>query len=138
VAAGLCRQRLRCQRHLWPFTDGSGLNARYNGDPVYQFQWNNDDLYCADESAFNPAIQEGPVELQQCGSPALFRQDFVYSGSDYLSPVYADNAEYAYGGTGDLPILVGDGYEDSDANGQPIYMDDYYELQWSIQCESSC
>jgi len=117
---------------IWPFTNGSGLNTRYNGDTVFQFEWAPNQIYCADQGAFRAALVVGPVELQSCvinGSAS--NQYFVQSGSDYLAPVGANNAEYAYLGTAYLPVLVGDGSAGSDSNGQPIYMADADQLQWN-------
>lgn len=116
---------------IWPFTDGSGLNTRYNGDSVWQFEWAPNQIYCADQDAFYAPYTTGPVELKSCIYGSDSNQYFVQSGSDYLVPVGANNAEYAAHGTLYLPILVGDAYGQSDANGQPIYMSNSYELQWN-------
>jgi hypothetical protein len=115
---------------LWPFTDGSGLNARYNHDPVFEFTWYPNGSYCATQAEYSALDGQGPVVLNQCNT--ISTSDwFVQSGSDYLSPVAADNAQYAYNGTSQLPVLVG--ALDGPGNGDAVYMEaNAGELQWSI------
>jgi hypothetical protein len=129
----VCDNEPSCGSRLWPFTDGSGLNARYNGDPVLDIVWNQDmGDYCATQDEFDAGDDSGPVTLNGCDLTST-QDEFVLSGSYYLSPVYADNQAYAANGTSALPILVGD-VNGGTGNGDTINMnaDSVGGLQWNI------
>jgi hypothetical protein len=115
---------------IGPFTDGSGLNSRYEGQPIYQFVWTNDLSYAVDQSSYNVGSEQGPLVIYGY-NPNDDNQWFVLSSSGYLAPVGANNAQYAVTGTTGLPVLVGDG-DGGDGNGEPVYMESIDELQWNI------
>lgn len=119
-----------------PFIVGSGLNARYDGRPIYAFPLSGSSGLCADQGNFSVATDSGYLELQTCNE-TQYVQEFVYSSSDYLAPVNANNQEYQSAGTGNLPVLVSgsNGSPCSEANGTLVTMDgaNTCVLQFDIQ-----
>jgi len=118
-----------------PFTSGSGMNTRYYGDPIYQFSLGEDQQLCADQSNFQAnkgsGIDDGELTLQDCVSGDL-NQWFVYSSADYLVPIMATNTSYATFGTKRIPEFVGEHMDGADANGDNVFNNYQWELQWNL------
>jgi hypothetical protein len=113
---------------LWPFDDGSQLNTRYNGRPVYQFAWAKDELYCASQVDFSTVAVSGILTLQKCESST--DQDFVYSSLKFLICAGASNALYSATTAVNSPVWVDE--ETGTGDGAGIYMDTSAVLTWSI------
>jgi hypothetical protein len=111
---------------LWPFDDGSQLNTRYNGRPVYQFAWAKDEDYCASQVDFS--VPEGILTLQRCASST--NQDFVYSSLRFLVCAGASNTLYSKTGAVNSPVWVDE--KTGTGDGQGVYMDTNAVLTWSI------
>ena len=104
-----------------PFANGSGLNCRYNGRPVYQLQWGKngrsgvciagDDI---SQNAFNFPCNGGPGTW------------FVYSSSRYLVGVGASNVRYDDTFESNAPVWLGD--VTGDGNGAHVYLTDSQSL----------
>lgn len=132
---------------IWPFTDGSGLNTRYNGDPVYQFEWGPNTAFCADQANFQTVgTDDGETLLQKCTTNGyndagkFGTQYYVYSPSYYLANVFANNATWGCIQQGkcnssDIPQLQGDGFyvPCSDNNGVPVFSDYNCQLQFTLE-----
>ena len=93
------------QSPVWPFADGSGLNTRYNGRPVYQLCWQINQSYCIDWGQYDDAIHNGRAIVYSGADQRLY--EAVLSSSNYWAPVWPNDLEYALGNTGLLPILLG-------------------------------
>ena len=98
-----------------PFADGSGLNCRYNGQPVYQFQWgkNGPSGVCIAgdnnmQYAFNEGCNEGPATW------------FVISSENFLVGVGASNVLYDEEDEADVPVWLGE--NSGDGNGAHVYL----------------
>jgi|SRR5271170_7697885 len=89
----------------FPFPDGSGLNARYNGRPIYSFTWANAQSWVAEYAQYDQLIGNGRTIINTDVDQSI--TEIVQSSSDYLVPVWANTLEYAYSGTADLPVLIG-------------------------------
>jgi len=97
-----------------PFANGSGLNCRYNGRPVYHLQWakNGPSGVCiasddTSQYAFNFPCNGGPGTW------------FVYSSSSYLVGVGASNVLYDDTLEPNAPVWLGD--VTGDGNGAHVY-----------------
>ncbi|HEY1920342.1 MAG TPA: hypothetical protein VGH27_32640 [Streptosporangiaceae bacterium] len=126
---------------IWPFTDGSGLNNRYDGLPVYQLQWSQNLNFCADQTGYNPADEYGDLELSTCNAQGSVTdyQMFVYTGEDFWPSVYASNIQYTYYETYDAPVWLGaSGGTAGDHNGSPVIMTPFQDdsLPMSINVAS--
>ena len=116
---------------LWPFTDGSGLNTRYNGANVYKFSWAANELYCASQVEFAEGIysSQGPVTLQSCANSEFYW--FVLSKAGFLVCVWSSNLLYQNTGAANSPVWV-DEFSGT-GNGEPVWMDTVPNLEWSIK-----
>ena len=104
-----------------PFANGSGLNCRYDGRPVYQLEWGKyarsgvciagDDI---SQNAFNFPCDGGPGTW------------FVYSSSRYLVGVGASNVRYDDTDEPNVPVWLGD--STGDGNGAHVYLTDAQSL----------
>jgi hypothetical protein len=104
-----------------PFANGSGLNCRYDGRPVYQLEWGRvgrsgvciagDDI---SQNAFNFPCNGGPGTW------------FVYSSSRYLVGVGASNVRYDDTDEPNVPVWLGD--VTGDGNGAHVYLTDAQSL----------
>jgi hypothetical protein len=107
---------------LWPFDDGSQLNTRYNGDPVYQFQWAANENYCASQILFWDISEgynkDGPLVLEQCASTTY--QDFVYSGERFIVAAGASDELYYDTHAVNAPVWVGE--ENDTHSGAVVWM----------------
>lgn len=115
----------------WPFDCGSGLNDRYNGDDVIQFNLAKNNEYCMDQGNFAGSDTEGVLRLYGCASST--NQDFVlsdYDGNYYLIAVGASNTLYSYYKVGDRPVWVS--APDGTENGELVFMDTSAQLTWEI------
>jgi hypothetical protein len=125
------------QGPVWPFVDGSGQNNRYNGAPVYQFKWNQDQAVCVGQQLYSTVDHEGPLATTQCFTSAdkyayPASQLFVYSASRYLVAVDATNREFRAGDPSYVPTFVGNEGGDN-SNGAFVWINDNTYVQWTIQ-----
>ena len=100
-----------------PFANGSGLNVRYDGRPVYQLQWgkNGRSGVCiagddTSQNAFNFPCNGGPGTW------------FAYSSSSFLVGVGASNVRYDDTDESNVPVWLGD--STGDGNGAHVYLTD--------------
>lgn len=133
----VCNGEPVCGGIVGPFTNGSGLNARYDGDVIYTFETSNNTNYCVTDLGFNDVNDSGNLELDQCSTTANVDEEFVLSSTFFMASVGASNAEYAFSGsTANLPVLVGDfnGSPCSVSNGQSVTIagGGNCQLQYSI------
>jgi hypothetical protein len=99
-----------------PFANGSGLNCRYNGRPVYQLQWgkNGRSGVCiagdnSAQNAFNDQCNVGPITW------------FAYSSYSFLIGVGASNVLFEEDGfVPNSPVWLGD--LSGDGNGAHVYL----------------
>jgi hypothetical protein len=103
----------------WPFVTGSGLNAKYNGDPVYEFVWSQNTDYCADALDYYTPSQYGNLLLEECGPSSS--QWYVYSSSHFLVAVNASNSQYNKYHVYQQPVWLG-ADNDNTNNGQPVWI----------------
>jgi hypothetical protein len=117
-----------------PFTSGSGMNTRYDGQPIYQFSLGEDQQLCADQSNFQAdkktGIDDGELQLQDC-TPGDLNQWFVYSSADYLVPIMATNTSWGQYKS-QVPVFVGEHMDGADANGDNVFNNWQWELQWNL------
>jgi len=115
---------------IWPFTNGSGLNSRYNTRPVLQFGFNaaggSDTNGCLSSGGFNPSTETGQLETEACtihsdpySTPDSI--EFVLSSAGFLIPVYASNITYTFYHNAGVPIFCG-ATGGGTADGQPVIM----------------
>jgi hypothetical protein len=91
------------QRICWPFTTGSGMNAKYNGDNVYVFEYGQSPSWCMDQGKYNVYTHNGSLQLWRCLNNS--NQQFVWTGSDWNVDVYATNAQWARDGNqNNIPV----------------------------------
>ena len=112
----------------WPFDVDSGLNARYNGDDVIQFNLNKDTGYCADQGAFSGQTAEGILRIERCASSTY--QDFVLSGESYFICAGASNLLYSNKEVYDQPVWIS--APDGTENGELVWMNTIAQLTWGI------
>jgi hypothetical protein len=87
----------------WPFTTGSGMNAKYNGDNVYVFEYGQSPTFCMDQGAYSSSYHTGNMRLWQCLNNS--NQQFVWTGSDYNVNVGATNRQWAQDGNqNNIPV----------------------------------
>lgn len=72
----------------WPFSEGTGLNSRYNNDPVYLFKWNNQSQFCLDGGGYDQYDDLGYMYIWLCSGNQ--NQLFVYDSCGGLCSVYVD------------------------------------------------
>ncbi len=72
----------------WPFKPGSGLNAHYAGEPVYELDPVNNSYYCVYAVPFIPP--SGQVGLGTCASP---NDLWVGDPNEHLVSVVASDTE---------------------------------------------
>jgi len=109
--------------HFEPFADGSGLNTRYNGLPVYELQWERD----INGAYFDKGVciaGDAPYALpynEKCntGSSTLY---YAWSSYNALISVGASNDLYEAGGGPNQPVWLGSNGEGNTGNGQDIYL----------------
>lgn len=115
---------------IWPFTNGSGLNNRYNTLNVLQigFQASGGDFAngCMSSQGFDPGTETGQLETQSCvqnsdGHKIPDYQLFVVSNLGFIIPVYASNIDYTFWHNYNRPIFEG-ATGGGTANGQPVIM----------------
>jgi hypothetical protein len=115
---------------IWPFTNGTGLNSRYNGRPVYAFGFNaaghQTANQCLSSEAWNPSTETGQLETDGCsqypvGSSMPDWFEFVLSSGGFLVPVYASNIEYTFYHRYNTPVFCG-ATGGGTADGQPVIM----------------
>lgn len=94
-----------CTTSCWPFAEGSGMNARYNGRPVYRVCWEHSQAYCIDWGQYDNSIHNGRAVIVSGSSDRLY--EVVESAGSYWAPVWANDLEYAMGNGSLLPILLG-------------------------------
>jgi hypothetical protein len=102
-----------------PFTDGSGLNARYNGRPVYEFEWwrnGKDTGVCIAGTSYNADAYN-----EQCNDGG-YSVLFVYSSSSGLISVNASNALYANTKTANQPVWLGSNGKGNIGTGDNVYL----------------
>jgi hypothetical protein len=103
----------------WPFTSGSGLNDRYEGDAVlefnYQGQYASPTGYCADSTGYSVSTGSGQLQLRGCGGSAF--QLFVLSNYSALIPVGPSDDGYAAHAS--YPVWLGCAKLNC-VNGQPV------------------
>jgi hypothetical protein len=109
------------QPACWPFRTGTGLNKKYDGDPVltfdYQGQYASPTGYCLDSSAYNASTGSGQLHLISCNTDS-YNQKYVYSTYSALIPVAPSNANASLHG-GAYPVWLGCTALNC-ANGQPV------------------
>jgi len=122
---------------VWPFTNGSGQNNRYNNDPVYQMKWNPDQALCASQYPYSTSTHDGPLVIDQCyvsankyAYPA--QQLFVRSTALYLVAVWATNQEFRNGDPSYVPTFVGSRGGNL-GNGANVWVNDNTYNQWAFQ-----
>ena len=106
-----------CTSNCWPFVAGSGMNAKYNGNPVYELIWEPDTGYCADSFDYYWPGQSGDLRLASC-NPASNSQWFVYSSSHFLVSVNASNLQYVNYHVYQQPVWLGE--VSGTGNGQSV------------------
>jgi hypothetical protein len=107
------------QRICWPFTTGSGMNARYNGDNVYVYEYGPDPSYCMDQGLYSSSSHSGKMILWECNNRAT--QQFVWTPSDYNVDVNATNAQWAHDGNqNNIPVWTSNAPNPGD--GVPVQM----------------
>lgn len=112
-----------------PFTDGSGMNTRYQGRPVYQFLWGPNPAVCLDNSTYDAITLNGPATIQDCLN--YTGQWFVASAAGYLVPVYATNVQFLYDGNGShLPVFLGN--DGSVNNGAQVAISPITYNNWAL------
>ncbi len=114
----------------WPFTNGSGVNIVFDGNPVYKFAWapnGNGTGNCIDQGAFHQLYPTSYTYLQTCVSGTSQTtssskwQYFVIDGSRHLVAVGATNWWMSYKNNNDLRVWIG--VKTSDANGNYVYLE---------------
>jgi hypothetical protein len=131
----VCNGHAGCGGGIGPFTNGSGLNARYEYDAYYQFKTDNATTQCVSGSNYDASNGLGTLVLKGCASDA--HQWFVLSSSYFLANVGANNDDYATNGTQYLPVLAGDdgnGISCNNGNGNNVTLTNngVCQLQWNI------
>lgn len=109
-----------CTTDCAPFTTGSGLNARYNGDYVLRFAYWKNQNYCAEQLDYGVGTESGDLEIGTCNATASYQQ-FVWSSEGFLIAVYASNIQFAYTRTQDVPVWLG-GVNGNTGNGVQVTM----------------
>jgi hypothetical protein len=116
---------------FWPFQDGSQLNSRYNGDPVYQFNLAKNENWCASQSGFSVSRASGILTLQFCTSSTA--EDFVYSSEHFIVCAAASNEMYTQTGSIDNPVWASSRSSANQTNGTAVWMNLHAYLDWSIR-----
>lgn len=89
-----------------PFAPGSGLNARYDGRPVWIICWAHNDNYCIDFGQYDTGVHNGRAILH-AGTADARLEEVVQSSSNFWVPVWPNDLEFAANGMGPLPVLLG-------------------------------
>jgi hypothetical protein len=89
----------------FPFTVGSGLNARYDGRPFYKFCWQIAQSFCIDWAQYDINVHNGRAIINNSSDNRLL--EVVQSSSNYWAPVWSNDLEFGLNGTGPLPVLLG-------------------------------
>ena len=119
---------------FWPFTEGSGMNQRYQGQAVIQLQWAKNRNLSAFAN-YNLNDHGGPLEMEatdtgggQGNCNVNDGELFVPSSENYLVSVFATNAEFVAGDPSFVPEFVGGNPSDPYAtnDGHPVWVDDSF------------
>ena len=102
-----------------PFADGTGLNARYNGQQVYEFPVWGQTEYCAGGSYYNATNNTGQVTLTYCGSLAA---EFVMTSYTALVAIDASNDLYYQTDKPNQPVWAGAQDGSNIGNGDPVWL----------------
>jgi hypothetical protein len=127
-----------CDGSVGPFTNGSGMNSRYNNDIVYQIGWfdnGNDSGYDLNAANYDPSTHNGDLAIAPTtygGTWQNIPTDELYVETSYgfLVSVYATNLEYHINGTAHIPVWLGgkNGY----GNGDPVSISNSSANSWSV------
>jgi len=115
-----------------PFTDGSGLNARYNGNNVYEFEWSrNGTSQNACIAGYGPNANSVNAPCDITGSHTVLW--FVLTDYNGYVSVGASNALYGRTHTANQPVWVGSNGKGNISNGDNVYLTTTQgnELAWA-------
>jgi hypothetical protein len=118
-----------------PFADGSNLNATYNGDNVYKFEWANGSPsgiciagYTYNAPAFNESCNISNDQDQLW---------FVMTKFGALVSVGSSNARYLINNTPNEPVWLGTSGYGNTVDGAPVYLTTTqdYNLPWDFYAD---
>lgn len=134
-----------CSPNCGPFTEGSGLNADYNGDFVvqlgfvtnstwrnqnmdasqYSWQYDDGDNASTDSVTCQNIVNGGNNGWRNCG----VAEEFIISGSDFLVSVWGSNLSYSHYHITHFPVWLGNGQ--GQGSGAPVNISHANAVQWT-------
>lgn len=114
-----------------PFSDGSGLNVRYNGRPVYELEWwRNGKATGICIAGYYPNAD--PYN-DYCNNSGL-SVAYVFTEDSALVSVGASNTLYGETHTADQPVWVGSNGKGNIGNGDNVFLTSTqnYNLPWDF------
>ncbi len=114
-----------------PFSDGSDLNDRYNGDNVYKFAWwRNGEASDTCIAGYGNNANSVNAGCNLTGNEDVLW--FAWSSESFLVSVGASNALYSVTRTADQPVWMGSNGQGNTGNGKNVYLSDSQanSLRW--------
>jgi hypothetical protein len=129
------------QAPVWPFPDGSGLNTRYNGRPVYKFCWQRAQSYCIDFGQYDQNVHNGRSIIYSNAMDNLY--EVVQSSLGYWVPVWPNTLEFATSGGVYLPVLLGTQNNGPLTQGGGLWMNPFgnglqFSMIYALVCRTHC